>query len=88
MKEVLLMMSQGLIPMQSEQGSKEQGVRLRAQGLFAGFCAILPNAVIAAPSVLADREIYGYVGPNGTLYSTNAPGDQRFAEVKFKRRYH
>lgn len=56
--------------------------------LGAGLCSALFLVIAAAPSVLADGEIYSYVGPNGTLYMTNVPGDRKFAPVPGKRRYH
>jgi soluble lytic murein transglycosylase len=42
----------------------------------------------AAPSVLADAEVYGYVSSNGTIYMTNVPSDRKFAPVMGKRTYH
>lgn len=43
---------------------------------------------IAAPAVLADEELYGYVNSTGTVHVTNVPTDQRFGEIILKPRYH
>ena len=43
---------------------------------------------IAAPAVLADGELYGYVSSTGTVHVTNVPMDQRFGEIILKPRYH
>jgi soluble lytic murein transglycosylase-like protein len=55
------------------------GIRLVA-GLF--------MVAMAAPAVLADGEIYGYVSSTGTVHMTNVPTDQRFGEISLKPRYH
>ena len=43
---------------------------------------------IAAPAVLADGKLYGYVSSTGTVHVTNVPTDQRFGEIILKPRYH
>jgi soluble lytic murein transglycosylase-like protein len=55
------------------------GIRLMA-GLF--------MVAIAAPAVLADGELYGYVSSTGIVQVTNVPTDQRFGEIILKPRYH
>ncbi len=55
------------------------GIRLMA-GVF--------MVAIAAPAVLADRELYGYVSSTGIVQVTNVPTDQRFGEIILKPRYH
>jgi hypothetical protein len=40
------------------------------------------------PSVLADAQVYGYVGPTGLVSPTNVPTDERVAAVRHKVRYH
>jgi soluble lytic murein transglycosylase len=54
----------------------------------AGACSALILVATAAPSVLADEEIYGYVSTNGSIYVTNVPNDRKFAPVAAKGRYH
>jgi len=55
------------------------GVRLMA-GLF--------MLATAAPAVLADGELYGYVSSAGAVHVTNVPMDQRFGQIMLKPRYH
>ncbi|MEQ1656723.1 MAG: lytic transglycosylase domain-containing protein [Nitrospira sp.] len=43
---------------------------------------------LAAPAVLADGELYGYVSSTGTVHVTNVPTDQRFGKLLLKPRYH
>jgi soluble lytic murein transglycosylase len=40
------------------------------------------------PSVLADEQVYGYVGPTGLMSLTNVPTNERVAAVRRKARYH
>jgi soluble lytic murein transglycosylase len=42
----------------------------------------------SAPSVLADAQVYGYVGPTGLASLTNVPTDERVTAVRPKARYH
>lgn len=62
--------------------------RMLTRNVGAGICSALILVATAAPSVLADGEIYRYVGSNGTIYMTNVPSDQKFAPVMGKRTYH
>lgn len=64
----------------------ESGVWVRRIGirLMVGLFMI----AIAAPDVLADGELYGYVSATGTVHVTNVPADQRFGEIILKPRYH
>jgi len=50
--------------------------------------ASLFMVALAAPAVLADEELYGYVSSTGTVHMTNVPTDQRFGEIILKPRYH
>jgi hypothetical protein len=50
--------------------------------------ASLFMVALAAPAVLADEELYGYVSSTGTVHVTNVPTDQRFGEIILKPRYH
>jgi soluble lytic murein transglycosylase-like protein len=50
--------------------------------------ASLFMVALAAPAVLADEELYGYVSSAGTVHVTNVPTDQRFGEIILKPRYH
>jgi soluble lytic murein transglycosylase len=43
---------------------------------------------VAAPAVLADGELYGYVSSSGIVHVTNVPTDQRFGEIILNPRYH
>ncbi len=44
--------------------------------------------VTSTPSVLADAQVYQYVGPKGEVSLTNVPADVRYTEVHAKARYH
>lgn len=50
--------------------------------------ASLFMVTIAAPAVLAEGGLYGYVSSTGTVHVTNVPTDQRFGEISLKPRYH
>lgn len=50
--------------------------------------ASLFMVAIAAPAVLAEGGLYGYVSSTGTVHVTNVPTDQRFGEISLKPRYH
>jgi soluble lytic murein transglycosylase len=56
----------------------------------AGFaaCAVVIVMTTWVPSVLADAQVYGYVGPTGLVRPTNAPTDARVTAVRHKARYH
>lgn len=54
----------------------------------AGACSATILVATAAPSVLADADIYRYVSSNGTISMTNVPSDRRFVPVTGKRTYH
>ena len=54
----------------------------------AGACAAVILVAAAAPSVLADEEIYGYVRSDGSIHLTNVPTDLKFTPVAPKPRYH
>jgi soluble lytic murein transglycosylase-like protein len=62
------------------------GARARRIGIR--LVASLFIVAIAAPAVLADGELYGYVSSTGTVHVTNVPTDQRFGEITLKPRYH
>jgi soluble lytic murein transglycosylase-like protein len=53
--------------------------------LILGVVAVM---AISAPSVLADAQVYEYVGPTGTVNLTNVPTDIRFKEFRSSPRYH
>lgn len=50
--------------------------------------ASLFMVAIAAPAVLADGELYGYVSSTGIVHMTNVPTEKRFREISLKPRYH
>lgn len=62
------------------------GALARLIGIRLG--ASLFMVALAAPAVLADEELYGYVSSTGTVHVTNVPTDQRFGEIILKPRYH
>ena len=51
-------------------------------------CAVVILLATSAPSVLADAQVYGYVGPTGLASLTNVPTDVRVTAVRRKARYH
>ena len=51
-------------------------------------CAVVILMATSAPSVLADAQVYGYVGPKGLVSTTNVPTDERVTVVRRKARYH
>ena len=51
-------------------------------------CAVVILMATSAPSVLADAQVYGYVGPTGLASLTNVPTDVRVTAVRRKARYH
>jgi len=51
-------------------------------------CAVVILLATSAPSVLADTQVYGYVGPTGLASLTNVPTDVRVTAVRRKARYH
>ena len=53
-----------------------------------GACIGVILVATAAPSVLADAEIYSYVPTDGTIHLTNVPTERKFTPVVSKPRYH
>ena len=51
-------------------------------------CAVVILLATSAPSVLADTQVYGYVGSTGLASLTNVPTDVRVTAVRRKARYH
>ena len=51
-------------------------------------CAVVILMATSAPSVLADAQVYGYVGPTGLASLTNVPTDEGVTAVRRKARYH
>jgi len=51
-------------------------------------CAVVILMATLPPSVLADEQVYGYVGPTGLMSLTNVPTNDRVAAVRRKARYH
>ncbi len=51
-------------------------------------CAVVILMTTWAPSVLADAQVYGYVGPTGLVNFTNVPTDEPVRSVRRKARYH
>ena len=51
-------------------------------------CAVVILMATLPPSVLADEQVYGYVGPTGLMSLTNVPTNERVAAVRRKARYH
>lgn len=52
------------------------------------FCGVALTLAATTPSVLADSQVFQYVGPKGEITFTNVPADDRFSEVRPKVRYH
>jgi len=51
-------------------------------------CAVVILMATSAPSVLADAQVYGYVGPTGLASLMNVPTEERVTAVRHKARYH
>lgn len=51
-------------------------------------CAVVIFVAASAPSVLADPQVYGYVGPMGLVSHSNILSDERTTAVRRKARYH
>ena len=51
-------------------------------------CAVVILLATWAPSVLADAQVYGYVGPTGQVSLTNVPTNARITAVRRKAWYH
>ena len=51
-------------------------------------CAVVILMATLPPSVLADEQVYGFVGPTGLMSLTNVPTNERVAAVRRKARYH
>ena len=51
-------------------------------------CTVGILMATSAPSVLADPQLYGYVGPTGLVSLTNVSTDERVTTVRRKARYH
>lgn len=64
------------------------GNSARARRIGIRLVASLFMVAIAAPAVLAEGGLYGYVSSTGTVHVTNVPTDQRFGEISLKPRYH
>lgn len=53
-----------------------------------GAAATLMLSVASASSASTGEDLYGYIGPNGTVHVTNVPSDRKFAPLVSKRTYH
>jgi soluble lytic murein transglycosylase-like protein len=51
-------------------------------------CAVVFLMATSAPSILAEAQVYEYVGPTGLLSLTNVPTDEHLTAVRRKARYH
>jgi soluble lytic murein transglycosylase-like protein len=51
-------------------------------------CAVAILMVTSAPSVLADAQVFGYVGPTSLVSLANRPTDDSVTAVRRKARYH
>jgi soluble lytic murein transglycosylase-like protein len=51
-------------------------------------CTVVILMATLPPSVLADAQVYGYVGPMGLMSLTNIPTNERVGAVHRKARYH
>ena len=49
-------------------------------------CAVVIFVAASAPSVLADPQVYGYVGPMGLVSHSNILSDERTTAVRRKAR--
>ena len=67
--------------------SRRWAFSLMGSARFLG-CAVVILMSTLPPSVLADEQVYGYVGPTGLMSLTNVPTDERVAAVRRKARYH
>jgi soluble lytic murein transglycosylase-like protein len=78
------------VQLHNKPNSGNSGSRtLRLMG-YARFlaCAVVILMATSAPSVLADAQVYGYIGPTGQVSRTNVPTDESVTAVRRKARYH
>jgi soluble lytic murein transglycosylase-like protein len=60
---------------------------LMGSARFLAYAVVILIATLP-PSVPADEQVYGYVGPTGLMSLTNVPTNERVAAVGRKARYH
>jgi soluble lytic murein transglycosylase len=78
------------VELYNEPYSDDSGRRTFSLMGFARFfaCAVIVLTAISAPSILAEAQVYGYIGPTGLVSLTNVPTDERVTAVRRKARYH
>lgn len=72
-------------PYRDDSGRRTFGLMGSARFLA---CAGVVLMATSVPSILADAQVYGYVGPMGQMSFTNVSTDERATAVRRKARYH
>ena len=72
-------------PYRDDSGRRTFGLMGFARFLACAGAALMATSV---PSILADAQVYGYVGPTGQMSLTNVSTDEHVTAVRRKARYH
>ena len=78
------------VELHDESDSDDSGHRTFSLMVSARFltCAVVILMATLAPSLLADAQVFGYVGPIGLVSLTNVRADARVTAIRRKARYH